>query len=256
MRFWIQHIRYKTMAELFHINPKTGRVNKCTASEGNCPYGVGAIHESTKEAAQARYEQAMVHQLVPKSFSKKDASPGMDEVGNVYPLSAKELVLLRRRLRGSVLAKDFKKMEIGPSTTAHVSYNRNGEASFDYNDYETQELFSKGACGYLAFAIHEKTGLPFTIVTADPESPYWAGHMAIKLGEDSFLDITGTNSMDEIVRRYSLDPKKLAIEQIDSSEIFQKARGIKEGSGVYDNLDELERAILDRLSRDLIRDFC
>ena len=65
--------------ERYHINPATGRPNKCTAAVGNCRYGENASHDSTKEEARKRYEKIMAKELESKPFSKKiidkDATP-------------------------------------------------------------------------------------------------------------------------------------------------------------------------------------
>jgi hypothetical protein len=43
----------------YHINPKTGRANKCQASKRPCPFGDAGSHYDTKEAARSSYEQKM-----------------------------------------------------------------------------------------------------------------------------------------------------------------------------------------------------
>lgn len=41
----------------YHINPKTGNPNLCSAAAGNCPFGAPSEHFPTKEAAAAAYEK-------------------------------------------------------------------------------------------------------------------------------------------------------------------------------------------------------
>jgi hypothetical protein len=57
---------------------------------------------------------------------------------------------------------------------------------------EIRSVFMNGYCGLLAWAIHQRTGLPLAVFTST-EIPFgdWAGHVAIKLGDDEFLDFTG-----------------------------------------------------------------
>jgi len=41
---------------LFHINPKTGNPGKCSAADGNCPFGSAETHFTSAEAARAAFE--------------------------------------------------------------------------------------------------------------------------------------------------------------------------------------------------------
>lgn len=239
----------------YHISPATGRVNICRADKRACP--IGGEHFDSKETAKAASEKALETSHTPLIGLQKSATPRLraSEVENEDGLNPNELVLLKRRLRGQRFAKELKTLKVTSSLPVDVSYNRNGMASFDYNEHETQQLFSKGACGFLAYAIHERTGLPFTVVTEDPKAEYWQGHVAIKLGEDRYLDVTGVSTMDEFVSRYNLNRKKFSFHDVDSPDEYKSTMGIAEDAGVYDKLQDLEKAILDRLARDLTRDF-
>jgi len=242
------------MADRYHINPETGRVNKCTAAPGRCRFGAAVAHDSTKEAARERYEKEMASQLVPAVVKKTTLKKGdvRDEVSNLSP---NELVLLKRRLRGQLFASDYKKLVIDHSTPVDVTFNRNGTSTFDYNDEVTQNYFTKGPCGFLAYAIHEKTGLPLTVISEDPDAEYWQGHVAVKLGEDRYLDVTGVVSTDELKSSYGLNPRKIAVEDMPSSEAFRSRMRVDEAKGVYGDLSELERSMLDHIASDLVRDF-
>lgn len=55
------------MSEVYHINPETGRVNKCYAKPGNCRFGADATHYDTKEAARAGYEESMAGETLTSS---------------------------------------------------------------------------------------------------------------------------------------------------------------------------------------------
>lgn len=48
----------KGSAGMYHINPETGRPNKCYATKKACPFGGAASHFPTKEAARKGYEKA------------------------------------------------------------------------------------------------------------------------------------------------------------------------------------------------------
>jgi hypothetical protein len=64
---------------------------------------------------------------------------------------------------------------------------------------EINAVFTHGYCGLLAWAIHQKTGLPFAVFTSvDITRGDWTGHVAIQVGEDQFLDITGVRNAASI----------------------------------------------------------
>lgn len=63
------------MADRYHINPETGRANKCTAAAGNCRFGADTAHDATKEQARVRYEKQMARELMPEP-AKKEATAG------------------------------------------------------------------------------------------------------------------------------------------------------------------------------------
>jgi hypothetical protein len=57
----------EVVSEVYHINPETGRVNKCYAKPGNCRFGADATHYDTKEAARAGYEESMAGEMLTSS---------------------------------------------------------------------------------------------------------------------------------------------------------------------------------------------
>lgn len=44
------------MSVKYHISPSTGNPNKCSAADGNCPYGGESNHYASKDEARAAYE--------------------------------------------------------------------------------------------------------------------------------------------------------------------------------------------------------
>lgn len=46
---------------MFHVNPETGDVSKCRASQGKCPFGSLDSHFTTADAARAAYEESQVN---------------------------------------------------------------------------------------------------------------------------------------------------------------------------------------------------
>lgn len=239
----------------FHISPVSGRANICRAEERACP--IGGEHFSSKEEAQNFIEQKLSEKL-PLLTTHRKVATKIETIGapwEIYPLLPTEERLLRKRLRGEFTPRELKAMKIDAETPAHVSFNRNGRAAFSYEDEETQELFTKGACGYIAYALQQKTKLPILVLTDDSTSDYWQGHVALKLGEDSYLDISGVATLDELRSYHRLYGRNFSSHETTDDESFKESMGIKPDVGVYDSLNELERALLERYSRDLIRDY-
>jgi hypothetical protein len=247
------------VSERYHINPETGRANKCSAAPGNCRFGSDSAHESTKEAARARYEQTMATEQMPKPLAKsKEPRPfaaATSQPSDTVELSVKELTLLKRRLRGQLMAKEYKAMEIDFTTEVDVVYNRNATVAFDYTAECNWQTFTKGACGFLAYELHKRTGFPLAVLTDDPDAKGWSGHVAVRIGDDAYLDISGVSSLDSLVASHRLNRKKHTVEHITDEAIYKDRMKVKATDDIYKNLGELELAVLDRIAGDIVRDF-
>lgn len=55
------------MAATFHVNPDTGRVGKCSATAGQCPFGGAELHSSTPEQAEALYARKVEADFDPET---------------------------------------------------------------------------------------------------------------------------------------------------------------------------------------------
>lgn len=55
----------------YHINPETGRANKCYAKKKACPFGGKDSHYATKDEARDAYEQRMKKTTLPLKHRKK-----------------------------------------------------------------------------------------------------------------------------------------------------------------------------------------
>ena len=239
------------MSEKWHISPD-GTPRKCNPIKtGKCQYGDSAEHFSSQEDARKFYETSKRELLTRKISKSQKKSVERDEFG----LSSKEKALLWKRLRCSLPLKKLKTMQLSKSIPVDVSFNRNGMASFDYEEYETQKIFSKGACGILAYSLHQKSGLPVLIITPNPDEKYWQGHAAIKLSDDKYLDITGENTLDELFRRYNFNVKTAEVLETSTFSEIEKKLVLKPGQNPLEKYDDLEKAIVDRVSEDLLRDF-
>lgn len=240
---------------MHHVNPRNGRVGKCTAVPGNCPYGEDAVHGDTAELARIKYEESQANFVLPTPVTRSLRSPGLVDPATPK-LTPTEMSLLTRRLKNQMLTQDFKRLHIDGSTPVTVVFQRATESSFDYRESSTQRTFTEGACALLAHEIHAKTGLPLTLITVNPGAKYWSGHVGVKIGPDEYLDINGVQSMKELQTSFvNASPSTNVIEDEVSLDTFRARMGLEPGVDVYRNLDRLERAMLDRLARDLVRDF-
>jgi len=76
----------------FHINPETGNPGKCSAADGNCPYGSNAPHFSSAEDARSAYEAAQGGAFLStaqkitltKADAKKLTFPRERDIGEPY----------------------------------------------------------------------------------------------------------------------------------------------------------------------------
>lgn len=109
---------------------------------------------------------------------------------------------------------------------------------------QTQNIFLYGHCAMLAYAIHERTGLPFAVMDTIGKDGYgWSGHIAIKVSDDAFLDIRGLNTAEELTHGFH-SPMTAPVE-MGKDEFLQKIVD----EAVRDNpidgmLDELEALIV------------
>lgn len=119
-------------------------------------------------------------------------------------------------------------------------------------DAEVSGIFLHGYCFLMAWAIHVKTGLPMVAFTStNSTSEDWYGHVAVKIGDDRYLDISGINSSGDIKRRYEKvgDPQ-----EIDPHNLERFASSAyREDPMAY--LEELERLITEDFADMLISEY-
>lgn len=120
-----------------------------------------------------------------------------------------------------------------------------------YEDWETVQTFSYGSCGYLAYELHKQSGNPFAVFT-DPNFDSWSGHVAIRIDTTHFLDIDGIQTVDSLRQRFP----KIAGFKLETMDIEKFSELMKVNMHEpYKNLDDLEIAVLSKLSQDLLNDF-
>lgn len=62
------------MSRLFHVNLKTGKAGKCTASLGKCPFGAADVHFTSESAARNYYEALNSKNSIPSLSRTKTLS--------------------------------------------------------------------------------------------------------------------------------------------------------------------------------------
>jgi len=58
----------------YHINTVTGVAGKCSAQQGNCPFGDDNVHFTTAEAARVYYEDYM--DMISNTYEPEDVHHG------------------------------------------------------------------------------------------------------------------------------------------------------------------------------------
>ncbi len=56
--------------DLYHVNPKTGRVGRCSASREDCPFGTEDSHHGSTAEARAAFERSQEQFLLPTAVRK------------------------------------------------------------------------------------------------------------------------------------------------------------------------------------------
>lgn len=258
----------------YHVNPETMRPNICKAVIQECQFGSNTKHFDTKKEATVFVEENLQEQLgsfktLQKSSKRslnivaesqtydKDSPYSLEERLGVIP-KEKLHGLIKKNLRNGLTPKEtealLKKHGGYDSVPFYVYYNRNAEMTLDYEDYETENTFTKGACAALASEINRVTGLPLVLFTKDKDSnSSWEGHAVLKIADNEYFDITGTSDR----RSYnSVFPgmSKWTEEEVSRDE-FNKILNVKEGKGLVDHLPTLEKAALAKICLDLINDY-
>lgn len=87
------------MSDSYHINPNTGRANKCSAKI-SCRFGTNTEHYSSKEAAQVAYEASMSSETITQGLKKTSASI---ETISISEIKADEFDTKTRSVSGGVV---------------------------------------------------------------------------------------------------------------------------------------------------------
>lgn len=85
-----------------------------------------------------------------------------------------------------------------------------------------EEIYTEGDCWKLAYALHERYG--YEVYTFGVSDDSWY-HVAVKVDEDTFLDITGFSDEDELAGPYGEIVVKVSDEHLTSADALCKGLG-------------------------------
>lgn len=239
------------MSVKYHINPNTDRVNICKAKI-KCKFTeknrIEPIHFTNKESAYAYREEILnkkYKNLIKDGLNKKEYS---------YEIDNKLKNLILDRLDYSYLSSEIENMTIDKDCEFDITL---GSSSFTINsDYESpynQHFFSMGKCGYIAYELHQQTGLPYIIFTDEDKSDIsWRGHVGLLTKNNKVLDITGESSIEKIKQRYKIE--NLSIKIIDDNEFLEVLK-VPNKENFYKDVDELEENLIKKFCRDIRHDY-
>lgn len=91
----------------YHISPKTGRPNKCTASLRACPVGGEGDHFPTQEEARRAYEERQKEQELPKPLKATRPRAVVAQEAQRVMEDLRALGVRKMRLMQSFTGKDF-----------------------------------------------------------------------------------------------------------------------------------------------------
>lgn len=130
-------------------------------------------------------------------------------------------------------------------------------ARYGIIDGEIRAAYAHGACGLLAYALHKEHGLPLVVWTSEGDRPEsWSGHVAVRLGEDSFLDIRGVSTAAEIADYYRPYAKPFSgPHDVTEAEFLELVVGDEYKDNVFGYVDRLEHLLTLDYANILVRDY-
>lgn len=88
----------------FHINPNTGHPGKCTAEEGNCPFGEDAPHFASASDARKSFESSMANHPAGKGLQKRAPIHRVNE--NLVPKDYEDIAAAFKEAWGADTSTD------------------------------------------------------------------------------------------------------------------------------------------------------
>lgn len=179
---------------LYHLNPTTERIGICRATpKGHCPFSAVSPHFTTKEEAQAYYENKLEAEY--GIFGKTDGELSLNrEIVarrlNLLPEEALNELIHQRWRRGGYTPREADQM-LKDDEPFYVYYTANQEITMDAQSSATQRTFMRGACALFGEELQRATGYPLVVFSSDELPGLWQGHVALKLPDGNYLDVSG-----------------------------------------------------------------
>lgn len=239
---------------LYHLNPDTERIGRCRAENGRCPFGSESPHFTTKEETQAYYENELEAEY--GLFGDSNGALSLDAASvrkrlNLLPDEPLNQLIWERWRRGGYTPREADQM-MAKDEAFYVNYTANQEITLNPESPETHRTFMKGACGIFAAQIHRATGWPLVVYSSNEFSGLWQGHVAVKLPDGRFLDVTGAGN--DPIREFGPAAKDWTVtEARDLRELHeQTANSGAKSFEEKESLPLLERFAVAKLAYDVL----
>lgn len=238
---------------LYHLNPDTERIGRCRAENGRCPFGSDNPHFTTREETQAYYENELEAEYG-LFGSSKELSLDRTAVArrlNLLPAEAMDQLIRERWRRGGYTPREAEQM-LAKGEAFYVHYTTNQEITLDPESRETRRTFMRGACGRFAEQIHRATGWPLAVFSSNEFPGLWQGHVAAKLPDGRFLDVTGAS--DNPLREFGPDAEGWTVTEASNlEELHEQTANRNDGKLVEKSqLPLLERFAVARIAYDVL----
>lgn len=112
-------------------------------------------------------------------------------------------------------------------------------------DGEVMSAYAHGACALIAYALHKEHGLPLVVWTDEGDRPTnWSGHVAVRVGDDAFLDIRGISTAADVADYYRRYTKALGGPvDMTEAEFLDLIVGDEYKGDVFGYVDRLEHLL-------------
>jgi len=151
----------------YHVNPKTGNPGRCSASEGNCPFGEDAIHYDSVEAAREGFENQqkldLLTSFVSRGEEENSIADMIENTLNFDPLGGAE------KITGKSYKDDEETAALG--MLLHMSHNKKKQALLkDSNDTHYNISFDETLAIYKELGFEEAYSETFKSTAWYPDS--------------------------------------------------------------------------------------
>lgn len=238
---------------LFHLNPKTERIGKCSADRGRCPFGTERPHFVTREEVQSYYEGELEAEYGLFGDGELDLSErSVARRLNILPDDALEELIRERFRRGGYTPREADSALKG-NEPFYAYYTGNQEITLDPYSARTQQTFLRGACAVFARTVHRATGWPMVVYSDRSVPGYWQGHVTVRTPDGKELDIRG--ALDDPLAGFAGTAKWTVTEAKNADELREQTADREEDAlAERRDLELLERFAVAKLAFEILQD--